>query len=338
MTISLINVPSASYRIPLDGMPEFRLTLSGPTSFLHVYVRGPGESLASDLAFEEDRFDYPGHEFTRESAVSYVFQCPKLKAPGLYTVETWTQRGCEDIAKFRAYPAVNSRLATDIANEVTPVPAPASRVGHANLAALVAFGGCLPGQTEYVETTTDYPNGVSYTAITSGSYPADGEYRVAGNGVMWQRNTPGAVSPTDPVILGAIQKHGDFATTTPLALTSNASTSLLPVTITGLAANATYAFTVDCYVRFWLTANPTVTRTLWLKADVSAVTNGSGVPTCTVQGNPTPISPAGVSALGLVGVDVLPSTGGFTVYATRQPGVACTASCKGWHDNYEVVG
>lgn len=136
----------------------------------------------------------------------------------------------------------------------------------------------------------------------------------------------GATGPTGPT--GATGATGpslwaESGTGSSTALSTDASTSLGAVTISGLDASSKYSIRYSMWVTVWKDATLTDSGVLACDIDAYVSTDASAVATVTFQSTPyfdTSLLPA-----GLIGASatVAASTGGFTLYATR---VASTAS------------
>lgn len=134
----------------------------------------------------------------------------------------------------------------------------------------------------------------------------------------------GATGATGPA---GYAQHGTCEDT---ELTTNASTALPAVTLTGLDASSTYALRIGMAVTIWKTATQATNGTLDCVVDASVVTDGSSVATVTFTS--TPYFDSSLLATGLAGVSAssAASTGGFTISAVRVTDVSCTACGEWW--------
>ncbi len=125
----------------------------------------------------------------------------------------------------------------------------------------------------------------------------------------------------------AFARHGVIADT---SLSTNDSTALPAVTLTGLDASSTYALRLGLSVTIWKTAAQATNGTLDCVVDASVVTDASSVATVTVT--TAPYFDTSLLGAGLAGVSAsaAASTGGFTLSAVRVAGVSCTACGEWW--------
>ena len=156
----------------------------------------------------------------------------------------------------------------------------------------------------------------------------DGDAGAGGLGLATP-TAPGLMSAADKSELDAIAPDQFAKNTSDVSLSSDASTSVLAVTLTGLGASKTYACKLGIRIRINTTGTPANTGYVDIVTLATIATNGSSVASVLL---PLTISPdvAAPSAIAAITGTVSASTGGFTVYATRVSGVAQVAFARAW--------
>lgn len=137
--------------------------------------------------------------------------------------------------------------------------------------------------------------------------------------VMAMQSAVGPTGPTGPAIWA---ETGVGSNT---SLSTDASTSLGAVTISGLDASSTYIILYSIWVTIWKDATLADSGLMLCDVEAKVTTDGSSVATVVFQTTPyfdTSLLPAGLAGATAT---VAASTGGFTVSATRVAGVASTA-------------
>jgi hypothetical protein len=170
----------------------------------------------------------------------------------------------------------------------------------------------------------------SIVAVSSSSAPITGQVLTAIDSA--HAGWGGSIS-----VGGSVTNFDNGHTTSDVALSSNSSTSVLPVTLSGLVASKKYNFTLGIRVVEYTDSNHAVAGSIDLVVDCNATTDSSGVATCTLAGTPSPDTsrlPAGLSGATAT---VAASTGGFTIFATRPTGTACHVRAHWWVNTFEDV-
>ena len=122
-----------------------------------------------------------------------------------------------------------------------------------------------------------------------------------------------------------------------LASNLDASTAVLAVTLTGLAASKIYLAQLGVRVFQYLDSAHGTGGAIDLVIGISIATDGAGVATVTLSGTPSPDTsnlPAGLSGATAT---VAASAGGFTILATRKAGSASHARAKWFVNKFEDV-
>jgi len=123
-----------------------------------------------------------------------------------------------------------------------------------------------------------------------------------------------------------------------VTLPTNAETALYGSLISGLAASSRYHATLKTTVVIWQTSDPTNVGSMDYNTDLYIATSPTSVATVTLKGTPaTNVTrlPAGLSGATS---RVAASTGGFTMYATRPTGVACSTTSEWWLKRFTLLG
>jgi hypothetical protein len=171
-------------------------------------------------------------------------------------------------------------------------------------------------------TSTAGPQGAKGDTGTAG---AKGDTGTAG--AKGDTGAAGAKGDTGSTGPAGYAQHGVIADT---ELTTNASTALPAVTLSGLDASSTYALRMGLSVTIWKTATQATSGSLDCVVDASVVTDGSSVSTVTFA--TTPYFDPSLLSTGLAGVSAsaAASTGGFTLSAVRVTDVSCTVCGEWW--------
>lgn len=127
---------------------------------------------------------------------------------------------------------------------------------------------------------------------------------------------------------GISQLFEGNGTTADVTLGSDPSAAVMAQTLTGLSANRLYHCTLSFQVTLVRSSNHAQTCSMDCTVDLNIATNGSSVATVTVQSNVVPDISRVRSELTGATMTIAPSTGGFTIYATRPPSLACLASAR----------
>jgi hypothetical protein len=128
-------------------------------------------------------------------------------------------------------------------------------------------------------------------------------------------------------------------TSADVALSTNASTAVLPVSLTGLAVATIYQATISVQAVIYEDASPEIAGSMNLTCDMTVTVDPAGNTFCGFAATQAPdLSRLVGTALAGATLVLVPSLGGFTVKVTRPSGIACHARC-GWTTNYfEAVG
>jgi hypothetical protein len=149
-------------------------------------------------------------------------------------------------------------------------------------------------------------------------------------------STAGLMSAAQVASLDALKPDQYAVTSTPVTLTE-ASQSVLAVTLTGLPASSALIGIVGVRLTINTTGTPANCGFVDIAVGVSIVTDGSSVATCTVLGTVSPDASKAASAVSAITGTIAASTGGITVSATRQSGITQKASCKVWIRDLQVL-
>ena len=129
------------------------------------------------------------------------------------------------------------------------------------------------------------------------------------------------------------------STSADVALSTNAATAVLAVALSGLAHSTIYQTTVRVTAVIYEDASPEITGSIDLTCDMVVTVDPSGNVFCGFSATQSPdLSRLVGTALSGATVVLGPSTGGFTVKATRPSGVACHARCTWTTNHFEAVG
>lgn len=125
---------------------------------------------------------------------------------------------------------------------------------------------------------------------------------------------------------------------TSVALTSDPSAAVLAVTLPNLLPSRYYTATLGSRVTMWRTATPLNSGSVDLTQDIAIQTDSSSVATVTLLSTAYVDTSRLPTELVSATMTVAASTGGFTISATRTPGVNCTAKAKWWLTGLEDLG
>jgi len=121
-------------------------------------------------------------------------------------------------------------------------------------------------------------------------------------------------------------------------LTSDSSTAVLAVTLPNLLPSRYYTATLGSRIAMWRTATPLNSGSVDLTQDIAIQTDSSSVATVTLLGTAYVDTSRLPTELVSATMTVAASTGGFTISATRTPGVNCTTKAKWWLTGLEDLG
>jgi hypothetical protein len=125
---------------------------------------------------------------------------------------------------------------------------------------------------------------------------------------------------------------------TSVTLTSDPSAVILAVTIPNLLPSHYYTATLGSRVSLWRDATPLNSGSVDTTRDIAIQTNSSGVAAVTLLGTEYVDVSRLPTELVSATMTISATTGGFTIYATRTPGVACSAKAKWWLTGLEDLG
>ena len=135
----------------------------------------------------------------------------------------------------------------------------------------------------------------------------------------------------------ALTNFDNGHTTADVALGTDASATVLVVTLAGLAASGEYLAKLGLTVWIYTDANHAIGGPVDVVLGLAITTDGAGMAACTLSGTPIPdVSnlPTGVAGASAT---VAASTGGFTISATRPAGTACHAGVQWWVNSFRNV-
>lgn len=135
----------------------------------------------------------------------------------------------------------------------------------------------------------------------------------------------------------ALSNFDSGHTNADVALGSDASTSVLAVTLTGLGNSKKYLARLGAQVWQYLDSDHSVGGAIDITIGLSISTDSSGVATVTLSGTVVPDVQYLPSGLAGATATVATSTGGFTLSATRKASSASHARAKFWIFNFEDV-
>lgn len=137
------------------------------------------------------------------------------------------------------------------------------------------------------------------------------------------------VSKLEPRVLIADKKYETLA---PVSLSTNSSTAVLSVTVSGLGISKTYSSVIGARIAINTTGTPANCGYIDIVAMGSVVTDGSAVATFTFDAANVSIDYSKLKpAISSVSSTIAASTGGFTISATRVTGVSMlVTSAQAW--------